>query len=298
MGEMTLSQALNEFRTVYLAFRNYASRSREEYINDVEDLIIFLEKSGLSQVGDLGIPQIDRYFAELDQRGLAGSTRKRKAISIRSFLAFLYREHHISNDISKRIILPFAESTLPRVLAQSEYQRLRKACEQNIRDTAMIELLLQTGIRLSELVKLRISDIDISTQEGLEEGYMNMIRIAGGNGRKGRNLPLNFKARQALQAYLQIRPAVTVETLFVNRSGKPLGERGVQKMVQKYMDIAEIKDASVETLRHTFGTHHAAKGTSIKIIQEMMGHQDSRTTEIYVTLARQMRQKALEDNAL
>jgi integrase/recombinase XerD len=298
MGEMTLSQALKEFRTIYLAFRNYASRSREEYINDVEDLIIFLEKSGLSRVGDLGIPQIDRYLADLDQRGLAGSTRKRKAISIRSFLAFMYREHHISNDISKRIILPFAESTLPRVLAQFEYQALRKACEQNIRDTAMIELLLQTGIRLSELVKLRISDIDISTQEGLEEGYMNMIRIAGGNGRKGRNLPLNSKARQALQAYLQIRPAVTVETLFVNRSGEPLGERGVQKMVQKYMDIAEIKDASVETLRHTFGTHHAVKGTSIKIIQEMMGHQDSRTTEIYIALARQMRQKALEDNAL
>jgi integrase/recombinase XerD len=298
MGEMTLSQALNEFRTVYLAFRNYASRSREEYINDVEDLIIFLEKSGLSQVGDLGIPQIDRYLAQLDQRGLAGSTRKRKTISIRSFLAFLYREHHISNDISKRIILPFAESTLPRVLAQSEFQRLRQACEQNIRDTAMIELLLQTGIRLSELVKLRTSDIDISAQEGLEEGYMNVIRIAGGSGRKGRNLPLNSKARQALQAYLQIRPAVTVETLFVNRSGEALGERGVQKMVQKYMDIAEIKDASVETLRHTFGAHHAAKGTSIKIIQEMMGHHDSRTTEIYVVLARQMRQKALEDNAL
>src|SRR5215213_9623739 len=122
MGEMTLRQALNEFKTVYLAFRNYASRSREEYINDLEDLIIFLEKSGLSRVGDLEIPQIDRYLAELDQRGLAGSTRKRKAISIRSFLAFMYREHQISNDISKRIILPFAESRLPRVLAQSEYQ--------------------------------------------------------------------------------------------------------------------------------------------------------------------------------
>src|SRR5688500_978929 len=161
MGEMTLRQALNEFRTVYLAFRNYASRSREEYINDVEDLISFLEKSGIIRIGELGIPQVDRYLAELDHRGLAGSTRKRKTISLRSFLAFLYREHHISNDISKRIIIPFAESRLPRVLTQSEYQRLRKACEQNIRDTAMIELLLQTGIRLSELVKLRTSDIDI-----------------------------------------------------------------------------------------------------------------------------------------
>ena len=298
MGEMTLSQALNEFRTVYLAFRNYASRSREEYTNDLEGLIIFLENSGLNRVGDLGIPQIDRYLAELDHRGLAGSTRKRKTIAIRSFLAFLYREDHIDHDISKKIILPFAETFLPRVLTQSEYQRLRKACDGSVRDTAIIELLLQTGIRLSELVGLQTSDVDISAQEDKEESYINVIRIAGGSGRKGRNLPLNSKARQALQAYIQIRPAGTVETLFVNRSGEPLGERGVQKMVQKYMDIAEIRDASVETLRHTFGAHHAAKGTSIKIIQEMMGHQDHRTTEIYVALARQMRQKVLEDNAL
>jgi integrase/recombinase XerD len=226
MGEMTLRQALNEFRTVYLAFRNYASRSREEYINDVEDLICFLERTGFSRLGELGIPQIDRYLAELDQRGLAGSTRKRKTISIRSFLGFLYREHYIHNDISKRIILPFAESTLPRVLALSEYQRLRKACEQNIRDTALIELLLQTGIRLSELVQLRISDIDISTQDGPEEGYMNMIRIAG---RSGRNLPINSKARQALQAYLQIRPAVPADALFVNKSGEPLGRGEYRK---------------------------------------------------------------------
>jgi integrase/recombinase XerD len=160
-----------------------------------------------------------------------------------------------------------------------------------------MELLLQTGIRLSELVGLRISDINISVQEGAEDS-MNVIRIAGGSGRKGRNLPLNSKARQALHAYLAIRPSVNAETLFVNRSGEPLGERGVQKLVQKYMAIAGIKNASVESLRHTFGTHHAAKGTNIKIIQEMMGHQDNRTTEIYIALVRQMRQIALEDNAL
>ena len=104
MGEMTLRQALNAFRTVYLAFRNYASRRREEYINDLEDLIDFLEKSGISRIGEIGTHQVDRYLAELDHRRLAGSTRKRKTISIRSFLAFLFREHHISHDISKKII--------------------------------------------------------------------------------------------------------------------------------------------------------------------------------------------------
>jgi site-specific recombinase XerD len=298
MGDITLRQALDDFKSVYLASRNYAVRSREEYINDLEDLIGFLEKSGFSKAGELGVPQIDRYLAELDRRGLAGSTRKRKAISVRSFLAFLYRERHITNDIAKQIILPFAESTLPRVLTQSEYQRLLKACEQNIRDTAIIELLLQTGIRLSELIGLRVSDIDFPAQEGLESGVLGLVNIIGGGGRKSRNLPLNSKSCQAIQAYLQVRPVVTTEVLFVNKTGEPLGERGVQKMVQKYMDNAGVKGASVESLRHTFGTHHAAKGTSLKTIQEVMGHRDTRTTEIYISLARRMSQTELEENSL
>lgn len=298
MGGMTLRQALDEFKNIHLASRNFAPRSREEYINDLEDLIGFLENSGYTKVGELGVPQIDRYLAELDRRGLAGSTRKRKAITVRSFLAFLYRERHITNDISRQVILPFAEITLPRILTQTEYQRLLKVCEPNIRDTAIIELLLQTGIRLSELVGLRVSDIDIPSQEGTENAISGLVTIIAGGGRKSRNLPLNSKACRALLAYLQIRPEVVTDILFVNKSGEPFGDRGVQKMVQKYMDLAGIKGASVESLRHTFGTHHAAKGTSLKTIQEVMGHQDSRTTEIYISLARQIKRQELEENTL
>jgi integrase/recombinase XerD len=297
MGDITLRQALDDFKSVYLASRNYASRSREEYLNDLEDFIAFLEKSGFKRIGGLGVPQIDRYLAELDRRELAGSTRKRKTISVRSFLAFLYREGRITNNISQQIILPFAEATLPRVLTQSEYQRLLKACEQNVRDNAIIEMLLQTGIRLSELVRIRLSDIDIPAQEE-QEGGMGQVTIIGGGGRKSRNLPLNSKSCQALQAYLQLRPAVATDVLFINKAGEAFGERGVQKMVQKYMDEAGIKGASVESLRHTFGTHHAAKGTSLKTIQEVMGHQDSRTTEVYISLARQIRRTELEENSL
>jgi site-specific recombinase XerD len=298
MGEKTLRQALDEFKNVHLASRNYASRSREEYINDLDDFIRFQEKAGYNGVGAIGLPQIDRYLAELDRRGLAGSTRKRKTISIRSFFTFLYRERIITNDISRQIILPFAESTLPRVLTKSEYQRLLGACQQNIRDTAIIELFLQTGIRLSELVRLRVSDVDISAPEAQEDGLTGLMTIIGGGGRKSRNLPLNSKVQQVIWAYLQIRPTVTSEKLFVNKAGEPLGDRGVQKMVQKYMDAAEIKGASVESLRHTFGAHHAARGTSLKTIQEVMGHRDSRTTDIYLSLARQLKRHELEENAL
>ena len=298
MREKTLRQALDDFKTVYLASRNYASRSREEYINDLDDFIEFQEKAGYSRARGVELPQIDRYLAELDRRGLAGSTRKRKTISVRSFFVFLYREGIITNEISPHIILPFAEQNLPRVLTRSEHQRLQKSCEQNIRDTAIVELLLQTGIRLSELTHLRVSDIDISVPEAQEDSQTGLVTIISGGGRKSRSLPLNTKARLAIQEYLQIRPSVSTDILFVNKTGEPLGERGTQKMVQKYMGAAKIKSASVESLRHTFGAHHAARGTSLKTIQEVMGHKDIRTTEIYLTLAKQLYRKELEMKAL
>lgn len=298
MGEITFRQAIDQFQTVYMPSRNYATRTREEYLNDIEDLVLFLEKSGINRVGEVSLSYLDRYLADLDYRGLVGSTRKRKTISIRIFLAFLYRDGYITNDLSKLLIPPYAENTIPRVLTQSEYQRLLKICEHNIRDKAIIELLLQTGIRLSELCRLTMSDIDLPTQYGQEDNEMGLIRIVGGGGRKSRNLPLNSKACQALQAYLDARPTESTGFLFINKSGEPLGERGVQKLISKYMFQAGIRGASIQSLRHTFGTHHAAKGTSLKTIQEIMGHQDIRTTEIYVTLAQELSRKELEDHAL
>jgi len=293
MGETTLRQALGEFQAVYMPLRNYAPRTRIEYINDLEDLMQFLEKAGIKRVGEVSLPDLERYQAELDNRGLTGSTRKRKTISIRTFFNFLHRSGYVHNNVSNRLIPPYSENTIPRVLTQTEYQRLISICSQNIRDHAVIELVLQTGIRLSELVRLNIYDIDLP--EGDELG---IVRIICGGGRKSRNLPLNSKASQALANYLQIRPASPTSIFFVNRFGTPLGPRGVQKIVQKYMTKAGIRGASVQSLRHTFGVHHAVRGTSLRTIQEVMGFKDIRSTEIYVILAKQMMRKELEEHAL
>ncbi|OGD00127.1 hypothetical protein A2701_01050 [Candidatus Amesbacteria bacterium RIFCSPHIGHO2_01_FULL_47_34] len=230
--------------------RNLAPRTRREYSHDLTDLITFLEYSGVDRVGEIGLAHLDRYLAILDERGLSGSTRKRKAISIRTFLGFLYRERFISNDISRQVIVPFEESSTPRVLSQSECDRLREACGSNLRDRAIIELLLQTGL----------------------------VRVTAGLRRKSRTLPLNTKASQALTAYLQGRPSPGRDNLFLNRMNKPLGPRGVQKMLTKYLERAGIKGARIHSLRHTFATQHIKKGTSLETIQEVLGHQDIRTT--------------------
>lgn len=149
-------------------------------------------------MGDIATRQVDGYLAHLEGQGLKGATRKRKAITIRSFLNFLYRDGYISQDISRQVILPFAEGTIPGILTQTENQELLQACADNPQDTAIIMLLLQTGIRLSELTRLTVKEIELSKTNTGE------MRIVPSGSRKGRAIPLNSKACRALQAICKI----------------------------------------------------------------------------------------------
>ena len=298
MGDITLQQALEQFQTIYLPSRNFAIRTRQEYSNDLADLLRFLRAIGITGVGDVGLSHLEGYLAELDRRGYAGSTRKRKTITMRTFFSFLQREGFVANDVARRLIPPFSELTVPRVLTQSEYQRLMSACSQSVRDTALIELLLQTGIRLSELVRLKRSDLDLPDPVALGVNLIGQVRITSGGGRKSRCIPLNQRVCQALIHYLGHHPAFPDVAVFANRFGEPLGPRGVQKLIKKYLGKAGIYGASVHSLRHTFGAQHAARGTSLKTIQAAMGHQDIRTTMLYVSLAQSSMRKELQSHAL
>src|SRR5688572_29906214 len=134
MGEITLRKALDDYKTIYMPYRNFAERTRVEYLNDLEDLIRFVEKSGIHHVKQLGLLIIEEYVAHLEQKGFVGLTRKRKVVAIRSFLSFLYQGGYIGTNIANRIILPFTESSLPHVLTQAECDQIRKACADDPRD--------------------------------------------------------------------------------------------------------------------------------------------------------------------
>lgn len=283
MGEIPLRQTLEEFKTIYMPARNLGSRTRKEYYNDLDAFIAFLEPLRVTRVGDLGIIHVDRYLAKLDEQGYSGSTRKRKAITFRSFLSFLFRNGYLGQDISRKVVLPFSEHPIPRVLTQTEYQKLLSICSGNPRNFALITLLLQTGIRLSELTRLQMSDLH----------FPESIDVRGAGSRKGRTITLNPKVRDALQGYISIKPVST--TLFLSQSGKPLGNRGVEMIINKYYRQANIQKASVRTLRHTFGVQHLIKGTSLKTVQKTMGHQDIRTTEGYIQLANVVARKEMEE---
>jgi integrase/recombinase XerD len=295
--DITLRQALDEYEKIYMASRNFAQRTRVEYLNDLEDLIQFLEQLDIKEVKIIGIPQLERYLAELDHRGIAGSTRKRKVVAIRSFLCYLYQDSYISTNLAKRLIPPFAESISPRYLTKSEYERLLAAASHNPRDFALIQLLLQTGIKLSELTRLSVNNVELPSRSLPERRDTGYLHIKGSERQKARILPLNHKACLAIDQYLSQRLLQRNSLLFINRLGKRLGPRGVEKIIGKYLEQVDISDANVQSLRHTFGAYHASKGASIKTIQEAMGYKDVRSTTIYIALGREMSQE-MQNNAL
>lgn len=178
-----------------------------------------------------------------------------------------------------------------------EYKRLQLAYSHETRDAAIIELLLQTGMRLSELVNLKVDDIELPRKITKDPFNVGSIHIIGKGG-KERTITLNWKACKAIKAYLKVRPGVDYKELFITKFLKPIGPRGLQNIVKKYLDEANIKNASFHTLRHTFATHQIKKGTNIRVVQEALGHESLQTTSVYISLARKLMDKELQEHAL
>jgi site-specific recombinase XerD len=294
MGEITIRKAFDDYKTVHMAYRNFADRTREEYQNDIEDFVRFLEQSWVNNVGELSLPIIERYVAHLEERGIASLTRKRKVVVIRSLLSFLYQDGYIDTNIVKKIVLPLAEYPSPNFLTQSECNKLRSVCADSPRDIAIIELILQTGIKLSELVHLTVNDIELIGTGRLK----GLMRVKGSLGRMERIIPLNTKACDVLKNYLDTRKDAQESVLLLNRFSEPLTASGVQKMLRKYLKKAKIEEASIHTLRHTFGAYHVARGTDPKTVQDVMGLKDDRSAAIYQSLAREVVSRELQDHAL
>lgn len=273
--------ALEEYKTIFMASRNFADRTRVEYLNDLLDLIQFLEESGLRDVKDISIPKLERYLAELDHRGMAGSTRKRKVISIRSFLLYLYHDGYLRTNLSNQLIPPFSEASSLRYLTKSECERLLEVSSYNTRDYALIQLLLDTGIKLSELVALTVQDIELSFCFYPKTQNVGSLHVLGNNRRKGRIIPLNVHVSKSITKYFKGRNNPQHLALFTNKYGAPLGPRGAEKIVSKYMLKAGIKNASIQTLRHTYAVHSLLSGVDLKTIRYVMGFRDVRAISIY-----------------
>jgi site-specific recombinase XerD len=230
------------------------------------------------------------------QRGLSPSSCNRKTDAIKTFFRFLREQEIVSHDPAEQLIPPPSREHEPRILTEEEYNRLLSTCQHNRRDTAIIVLYLQSGMRLSELVRLKLSDIELPPQISPDADQAGFARITRSKGSSER-VPLNYKACQAVIDYLTERPAVLSPALFLNRFEQPLSKRRIQYLVKGYLEQIGILDASVHTLRHTMAAHHIAQGTDLQVIQETLGISLG-ATEKYLTLAKKTARKALQEHAL
>src|SRR5918912_47 len=184
----SLAACLQLYETEFLAARNLAFRSRREYLNDLKDLLVYLTSvAGLSDPGAVSRRHLDGYLAELDRRGFSGATRRRKVASIRSFFSFLQDAGVISVSPALKLIPPERERMQPRVLSETEYKRLLEAVRGDIRDQAIIELLLQTGLRLSEVSRLHVNHVWFPIKISKEPGFVGSVTVLG-KGKKQRSV--------------------------------------------------------------------------------------------------------------
>ncbi len=233
----TLQQAIELFARDGMPARNLAAHTRKNYRHDLTDLQQFLQRHGVTRIADISLRHLQAFQAAMDRRGYASSTRNRKTQSIRILFQFLHLHGITQTNLAAQLIPPPIQKTEPRFLTESEYRRLLRVCSHHARDAAMIELFLQTGMRLSELAKLTLSDIDIPKRITADPDNTGSVRVRRKGG-KTEYIPLNHKACKALASYLQVRIDAGYPALFLNKFKQPMSNRAIQLRVEKYLKEA------------------------------------------------------------
>lgn len=271
----------------YLSFeRGLAARTIDAYVRDVASFVAFAVEAEVRAPEDVGYAELRDYVARLGELGRARSTVSRAISSLRGYFRFLLEEGVVETDPSERLESPGGDRSLPDVLAVSEIEALLAAVTPDrthaFRDRAILEVLYGCGLRVSELCGLLTRDVD------LEE---RLIRVLG-KGSKERLVPLGADAARALRRYLrESRPRLdrggSEGYVFLNHSGRKLSRMGVWKILRQYVERAGIsRRVTPHTLRHSFATHLLEGGADLASVQEMLGHADISTTEIYTHVDR------------
>ena len=253
------------------------------YRRDLMKLCMFLEEQGVTEVGKVTATNLNSYMLYLEKKKFAPATISRNIASIKAFYHFLYKGKLVDEDVAESLKPPKLEKKLPEIMTMHEVARLLEQPDEKkvkgIRDKAMLELLYATGIRVSELISLKLSDVNLQM-------CFIICRDVG----KERVIPFGSKARSALLQYVeQARGELVVDTdsdiLFVNCSGQPMSRQGFWKLIKFYAKKAGIgADITPHTLRHSFAAHLVENGADLKSVQEMLGHSDISTTQIYANM--------------
>lgn len=273
----------------YLASEKMRSMNTiNSYRSDLENYVYFLEnKLLIDDIKHVTIDDVKKYFAYMKKMGYTATSMSRELSSIRSFHKFLHLEGIVKENVTTSISTPKKDKKLPTVLSIEEVMKILSLLNDdgpyNARNHAMIEVMYACGLRVSELVNLKISELHLTSK---------MISTTG-KGTKERLIPINDYASKVLKNYIiEHRPKLVKKGgsnfVFLNNHGEPISRQSFFILIKKLCAEAGIeKEISPHTLRHSFATHLLEAGTDLRLIQEMLGHEDISTTQIYTHLSKQ-----------
>lgn len=272
---------IREFITYLHDIKKTSANTEISYQRDLKKMAVFLSERGVRNFNEVKELQLEGYISYMEREHFASASISRSVASIRAFFQYLWKEGMIGKDPAENLKPPKVEKKTPEILSVEEVDKLLQQpnldTAKGIRDAAMLELLYATGMRVSEMLHLQISDIN------LQFGYV----ICHENG-KERIIPIGVPCKKALERYLDGARSVFVkdeaeQALFTNCSGKAMSRQGFWKVLKGYADDAGIKgDITPHTLRHSFAVHMLQNGADIRSVQEMLGHSDISTTQVYL----------------
>ncbi len=278
-----MEKAVEAFVSYLHNIKRASNNTVMSYKRDLNKLTCFIQEQGLDNFSQVTQTNLNSYILFLERNQFTPATVSRNIASIKAFYHFMFKERMVEEDISDILHAPKIEKKMPGIMSMDQVTKLLEQpvgdTPKEVRDRAMLELLYATGIRVSELIALKVSDINLQ---------MSFLICKDGN--KERVIPFGNKARVALISYLENARGAMVQTneeqcLFVNCFGQPMSRQGFWKLIKYYGAKAGIEEEiTPHTLRHSFAAHLVENGADLKSVQEMLGHSDIATTQIYANL--------------
>ncbi len=288
----SIDNLADRFLNYLLVEKGLSLKTLEAYGSDIARYLSFLDEKGINHISDADTPVILKHLIRMRDEGLGARSRARHLVTLRGFYKFLVQEKILQRDPAELIDLPKSSLNLPHALTIEEVKLLLNTPDLNkptrIRDAAMMELLYAAGLRVSELINLKIQDVN------LEAGFVRVF----GKGSKERIVPIGFFAKEKIEEYmaesrLRLLKSVVSPYLFVARAGKPMTRQGFWKLLRRYAQQAGFnKKITPHSLRHSFASHLLEGGADLRAVQVMLGHVDISTTQIYTHVAREHLKKA------
>ena len=278
---------LEEFRD-YLQFeRGVSPRTLEAYGRDLKRLVEYAKRIGIEEAAALTSTHLREFVYDLKDQGLQATSIRRTLSGVRTYFTFLLAEGHVKADPTEQVDMPKTWRRLPGVLSREDVESILEAPDiadrLYWRDKALLEFAYASGVRVSELATLKVRDVDLA------DGVATVF----GKGSKERMVPIGRSAQRALDIYIrESRPNLAKRegqgTVFLNAQGRPLTRMGIWKILRKHVKRAGVKKrVTPHTLRHCFATHLLEGGADLAAVQEMLGHADISTTQIYTHVDRE-----------